>query len=323
MDTPETLHIRCGSDIKAGLRDAGFAGGFLEFSDPFCQGPITDAPRESHIAARAAFIAGAYETDAVHTHSNLKAGYGALDGYTNYNAIVLWFEHDSYDQLILAYLLNYFSNAVDVPSLELICIHEHKDIPDFRGLGQLSPSQLKALWPTKVKVEQEHLDLGAEVWRALKAQSPKALAALSKGEHTAVQEMPGALVRHLQQLPHGDTGLSLTEELTLKILADSSRTAGKVFRQLTLNEEPLPYLGDLMFWYELRQLVAGGAVSIVEDAPEWPGRMLAITELGLAVLCGERYWLDYAPAPRWVGGIEIKPITENWCRTEDGGTLFK
>ena len=35
-----TLHVRCGSDIGPGLKQAGFVGDFLEYSDPFCQGPV-------------------------------------------------------------------------------------------------------------------------------------------------------------------------------------------------------------------------------------------------------------------------------------------
>ena len=39
-----TLHIRCGSDIKSTLREAGFTGDFLEYSDALCQGPVLDEP---------------------------------------------------------------------------------------------------------------------------------------------------------------------------------------------------------------------------------------------------------------------------------------
>src|SRR5262245_46126652 len=34
----KTLHLRCGSDIRQTLRDAGFSGDFLEHSNPYCQG---------------------------------------------------------------------------------------------------------------------------------------------------------------------------------------------------------------------------------------------------------------------------------------------
>ena len=52
------LHIRCGSDIHAGLREAGVPGTFLEISDPVCQGPLTPQASESALRrARADFIA--------------------------------------------------------------------------------------------------------------------------------------------------------------------------------------------------------------------------------------------------------------------------
>jgi hypothetical protein len=50
-----TLHVRCGSDIRDGLRVAGFAGDFLEYSDPICQGPVPDAP--ALIEHRARYLA--------------------------------------------------------------------------------------------------------------------------------------------------------------------------------------------------------------------------------------------------------------------------
>src|SRR5580658_4179509 len=43
-DTPATLHIRCGHDIQGALTRAGFVGAFHAFTDPFCQGPVLDAP---------------------------------------------------------------------------------------------------------------------------------------------------------------------------------------------------------------------------------------------------------------------------------------
>lgn len=40
MITPDTLHIRCGSDIREALALGGIPGDYLEFSDPVCQGPL-------------------------------------------------------------------------------------------------------------------------------------------------------------------------------------------------------------------------------------------------------------------------------------------
>ncbi|MFA7431365.1 MAG: hypothetical protein WCZ23_14500, partial [Rhodospirillaceae bacterium] len=35
-----TIHLRCGSDIRQTLREGGFVGGFVEYADPVCQGPV-------------------------------------------------------------------------------------------------------------------------------------------------------------------------------------------------------------------------------------------------------------------------------------------
>ena len=51
-----TLHLRCGSDIETTLKQAGFGGDFLEYSDPLCQGPVRDDP--SWLDRRADFLAG-------------------------------------------------------------------------------------------------------------------------------------------------------------------------------------------------------------------------------------------------------------------------
>jgi hypothetical protein len=48
---------------------------------------------------------------------------------------------------------------------------------------------------------------------------------------------------------------------------------------------------------------------------ERPGRflqLLAITELGRAVLRGERDWLSLRPQSRWVGGVHIQPGVAGW-----------
>lgn len=52
-----TLHVRCGSDIKSTLQEAGFVGDFLEYSDPLCQGPVVG---DGHwLDRRADFLFGA------------------------------------------------------------------------------------------------------------------------------------------------------------------------------------------------------------------------------------------------------------------------
>jgi len=66
-----TLHIRCGSDIEGALKQAGFAGDFLKYSDPLCQGPVRDHP--DWLEERTDFIARCYGKKSGMSHKAIGA----------------------------------------------------------------------------------------------------------------------------------------------------------------------------------------------------------------------------------------------------------
>jgi len=125
--------------------------------------------------------------------------------------------------------------------------------------------------------------------------------------------MGRALDRHLQELTAPASGLGLTERLTLESVRDHGPlTVGKAFSYLMREYEPLPYLGDLMFWWQIQPLITAPqpALAISETHEEWPDRRLSLTDLGRDILAGGRNWLDHAPGERWVGGMRIAPRRE-------------
>ncbi|WP_155833454.1 hypothetical protein [Halomonas sp. BC04] len=63
-------------------------------------------------------------------------------------------------------------------------------------------------------------------------------------------------------------------------------SVGKAFSLLMREYEPLPYLGDLMFWWLLQRLIdAPQPLLIISDnLDEWPQRQLALTERGRDLL---------------------------------------
>lgn len=282
-----TLHIRCGSDIEHTLRTAGFEGDFLAFSDPFCIGPLHDLPPGELMRLRARFlteISGMAERDAL---ARLRKGYRALEELDRYERLVLWFEHDSYDQLILAYLLHRLNENPPKGRVELVAVESVPGVDRFIGIGQLAPDLLAWLWHQRRPVAAPLLELGTRAWKALAAESPEALQALVATGTPALPMMGRALARHLQELPAADTGLGLTERLALEIVRDHGPLpVGKAFSLLMREYEPLPYLGDLMFWWLLQPLIdAPQPLLIVSDnQEEWPHRQLALTERGRGVL---------------------------------------
>lgn len=313
-----TLHLRCGRDIEQALKTAGFAGDFLEVSNPLCQGPVTAAA--DWLAARARFIARAYgpvmELDESAALARLIAEETALAAAPGaYDRLVLWFEHDSYDQLILLRVLAALAGAPRLPAVELIALDSFPGTVRFDGLGQLPEEAIRLLWQRRQRVEPALLALGQHGWEALRAPSPAALAELASTGTPALPMMARALRRHLAELPALADGLSLTQRLILMLAAQEPRRIGQLFGALMRGAEPLPFLGDIMFLHEVRQLAGAEEPPVMlrpaEDDVPWR-ETIEVTPTGLAVLAGERDALTLGLPPRWVGGVEIAPGKPVW-----------
>ncbi|HEY1413678.1 MAG TPA: DUF1835 domain-containing protein, partial [Rhodopila sp.] len=282
-----TLHIRCGSDIRASLREAGFTGDFLEYSDPVCEGPVSDGP--DLIAIRARFLSQAYGWFKGMTEAQFAAGLqdseAQLAAAHQYERVVLWFEHDSYDQLVLARCLAHFAETTVPACLELICIDRHPSVARFVGLGQLAPADLASLWPLRTAVSPAQLQLGGDIWSALRQPDPSALAAIAATSTPSLPFAAAALRRHLQELPGVQDGLSLTQRLSLQILSEAPTQIGRVFAALMQGREPLPVLGDIMFLHIVEQMaLAAPAIITIEPGEKPFPRLASITETGREVL---------------------------------------
>lgn len=310
-----TLHIRCGSDIRERLKEAGFTGDFLEIGDPVCQGPV---PRDGDlIAARAGFLSESYGVSYADAEAKLmRERDGLREAFGKYQRLVLWFEHDSTDQLCLARVLAEAATQPQLPVMEIICIDRFPVITRFNGLGQLSPAALRSLWDERRRVTPALRKLGSAVWDALREPSPQALHAIAAGGTPELPVMAAALTRHLQELPWIGDGLSLTQRLALQALRGGPQTVSALFRATQLDSEPLPFLGDLMFWAILRdmQRVAAPPLAIAPETAgsPWPQHLVALTRAGEALLADGRDWLAARPPGRWVGGVRIAPDGAVW-----------
>ncbi|MGH1341908.1 MAG: DUF1835 domain-containing protein [Nannocystales bacterium] len=297
----ETLHVRCGSDIQQALTDAGYSGRFVEFADPYCQGPVPQGSDDVLLQARADFLAHAFELQPKHTLARLHAERQALDRVEETPRAVLWFEHDSYDQLILAAVLDRL-RRFDHPCIELICVQRYPGRRRFVGLGELGRLQLRDLWSQRRRVKAEEYELATQVWNALRSEDPRGLWAIAERGTPAIEPMAGAVKRHLMELPWTTDGLSLTQRLTLEVVGAGHGRAGSLFRALR-TVEPLPFLGDAMWWWEVRELEAGGALSLTRNDEAWPGWGIALTDLGHGLLENRADWIRESGRTRWLGGV--------------------
>lgn len=300
----ETLHLRCGDDLREGLAQAGLRGQFETFTDPLCHGPVRSDP--GNVDRRIEFIARAYHADAAAVRARLNQEYEMLDTASDFPRVVLWFEHDSYDQLILARLLAHFADQPPA-RLELVCADRVPGVERLHGLGQLAPEVLNLLWHQRRAVTRGQLAQGVRTWTALCQPDPQELRELVASGLAALPEAAGALKRHLLELPDGN-GLSLTQRLILKALGGGPLSGKALFRAYA-EVEPLTYLGDTMFRHEVENLaVAANPAICIGDGDPWPTREVSLTDQGAEILSGNAHWLNCGPAPRWVGGIRVDPI---------------
>ena len=321
----KTLHIRCGSDLASTLPAAGFKGDFLEYSDPYGQGPILQDKNFFH--TRAQFLYESYgkfmEINQNDTQTTLeKADDKLKQASRQYERIVLWFEHDGYDQLILAKLLAFFSikSCVENQSpatLEMVTLNHFPGSTRFIGMGQLPPEAIRLLWQQRKPVTQAQLELGKKIWPALGESTPLALYEVYQSKDIKhLPNMKGAILRHFQEFPSSSNGLSLTEQITLEILSKESTTAGQLFGQLMRKRDPLPWLGDVMYWHILRSMLqtsqAAFEIAKEDSTKPWSEHLLTITDTGRNVLANKKDWLTLNPPERWLGGVKIAAGHSCW-----------
>jgi hypothetical protein len=239
-----------------------------------------------------------------------------------YERAVLWFEHDSYDQLILAKLLAFYAEEKyakkKIPAkLEMVTINHFPGAARFIGMGQLPPEAIRLIWQQREAITQQQLTLGKKTWSALGESTPSALYKIyQSNEVKHLPNMKGALLRHLQELPSSINGLSLTEQITLEILDKESTTGGQLFRQLMRERDPLPWLGDIMYWHILRSMMQASQAVFEMNKDDldksWNKRLFTITDTGKKILAGTQDWLALKPPERWLGGIKIHSHHSCW-----------
>lgn len=310
------LHIRCGTDIVADLRAGGAPGTILVWDDPLCTGPTPALTGAHWYETRAACIGQAYGIEIAAVRAGLEAADAGLARSLTEDEVVLWFEHDVFDQAILARLLAWYAAPPGAPrTLSIVTAHSHPAVPRFTGLGNLDASQLMELFARRTPVAAATLALGREIWAAWTSPEPLQLAALSRREMPALPYMSAAIRRHLEDLPWTTDGLALTERLILQAVGTGA--TGRIVFGRVMAAEAAPWMGETMCYDAIRAL-ATAAPALVTIGPEWSGNLESLagceirrTQAGEAVLAGTDR-LALGPIDRWVGGVECRGSSPAW-----------
>ena len=279
---------------------AGIAGELLSWRDVLHEGPVPDLPDHELRRVRAEYLAGLadaapedVEFELLHRDVRLAAAIESLE------PVVLWFEHDLYDQLQLIQIL---AGLPDLPTrVELICIGTFPGRPDFHGLGELQPDELASLWPLRTAVTPDHVPRRAGEVDVVRGDDPRALARAAATPDERLPYLAPALKRLLEELPGTRDGLGRTERQLLEAVAAGARSRVDAFLACMAAEEA-PFMGDTIVFDRL-----AGLAGLVRDNGE-----LELTPDGEAVLAGRADRVDLLGFDRWLGGLHVRAEGPLW-----------
>jgi hypothetical protein len=126
---------------------------------------------------------------------------------------------------------------------------------------------------------------------------------LQQHDLDCLPNISAVLTRHLQELPHSKSGLSLTQHLALDVLREQDQDISVTnWFQLYQQREPLPYLGDVMFYALMLPLLTKESPLITIDSlhKNWGEQLVSITRHGKNCLEGKAKCVQ----EYWVGGIQ-------------------
>jgi hypothetical protein len=278
----------------------------LPWRDVLHEGPV---PADLTLAAlsdvRADFIATGWG-DPGELRREFAARDAALQAFGAHDEVVLWFEHDLYDQLQLAQLLDLFASAeLGDTRLTMVCGPEY--------LGPSTPERLAARVEERAPVTDEQLALGRASWAAFRSPDPRAVAARVMQDMPQLLFLRTALIRHLEQFPSTRNGLSRSEQQALEAIAGGAGTVRDAFLAHQRREDPI-WLGDSTFADYLDDLAAGPAplVALGDGAANGMNRPVALTDAGRAVMEGLADRVRLNGIDRWLGGVHLQGYESPW-----------
>lgn len=318
------LHIVNGDAVADKLRQGVVQGDILVWRETYPDGPVFAEPAEGdNRAVRARYLEEALGVPNAEFIRMSETQEKQLAGFRQYGEIVLWFEHDLFDQTMLCRLLHYFARQpLEGTKLSLLCIGAFPGIELFRGLGQLSVSQLGTLNGTWQSVGERELALGTALWEAYCSPDPDRLERLLQDDTSALPFARDAFRLHLSRFPSVRSGLGIVEQTTLETVRDGTHAPHPLFEQVGGKLNGLG-MGDLSYWHVLAKMVQGpvpllrieGLTAFPtyrETPPSFRQCIVTLTELGEDVLAGKTDWVALNGIDSWYGGVHLHGTAVPW-----------
>ena len=292
------LHVTNGSSIVPAMREAGIAGRIVPWDDVLHEGPVPAGLNAGALRdTRAEFLASCGWGTSASIVRQLSERDQALEALERVDEIVLWFEHDLYDQLQLVQILDRL--PVDgVPRITAVAGDDY--------LGYQPVTRFGELFGTRREVTSSQRLAARDAWTAFRSADPRAIVdAIPRVSD--LPHLPAALRRHLQQYPSTTNGLSRTEQQALEAIARGITALRDVYAQANHQSEEAVFMSDAAFLAHIRALTQPPAPLLTIS-----GDQLSLTVEGRQVLAGEEDRVGLCGIDRWLGGVHLHGRGRVW-----------
>lgn len=301
------LHILNGDGAVAPFLDASILGEAVVWREAMMMGPCPGGePRDAFLDLRANHLAEAYGANPLETRLDLAKMDKRLDRLGDVDEVILWFEDDLFCHVNLWYLLERIDADV---ALSLVCGEERP--------GECEPEDFDRLFDQRRPVGEATRSAGRELWRAYASDTPERAAALVlAGKMPGLPFASAALRLHLERFPAPHTGLGRIQRRILDYGVLGADRFGDLFRRF-LSDEAAYGIADAQLWLEMATLARGDhpllevfGVDDVDRAQTSDALRrvrFAVTDLGRAVLAGERDAIACRGTDTWLGGVHLEP----------------
>ena len=305
--TAATLHVTNGDTVLYLFKKAGITGTHLAWRDALYEGPVAAGLLEEASAYRASFAAARGYGNPIKIIHDFERRDAQLRRAAEFQEVVLWFEHDLYDQLQILQVLTALERLDLEPGRVSI-------VQSDQYLGTMTADELSPLLARRRTVTAATFRSARRAWERFTSQSPLDLFVASKEDAIGLPFLRAALQRLCEEYPWTRDGLSRSQRQALEAVAQGPAHDGELFRRAQAREEAA-FMSDGTFAKIVDDL-RGSAAPLIES----DGEVFAVTALGRRILAGDSDWVEAAGIDRWIGGVHLKSASA--ARWDDDKVQF-
>ena len=181
------LHVLPGDSLVETFKASGIGGEIAVCRECLVEGDLAGKTLPEFWEARAQFLSGQYGETADHYHETVVREFAKLTALQSDSEINLWFEYELFCQANMWFCMSLLENSTaDIYRVAPATLAEDEI---WDGFGKMTPDDLRACFEQRIRLSEDDIKLGADLWSAYRDQDSRRLAELSTHESSTFPKL--------------------------------------------------------------------------------------------------------------------------------------